>query len=197
MLLGKNAMWKGVSMHSPEPGVFVLTGYLQTPKQAASLVDYMNLNFPYVDRLKTFVIVEEDVIDEVHNMLIQNGFTGVTTAFTNGELTLTGYINSSSADLYYHLLEKLQIIPGVRQVKSYVVFLSPEKGVMDLNEKYPARFKVTGYATHCNVNINVVINGKIYSRGDLLEGGYRITSIQQNTIYLEKEGLKYKIEYNK
>lgn len=195
-LIGNNAAWKGVSMHSPDPGTFVLSGYLQKNDQAVSLVDFMNLNFPYLDRLKNYVVVEEEVVDEATSQLLQSGLGGVAASFNMGELILTGYIHSSSTELLAKLLEQFQAIPGVRVVRSYVVSLTPERSVIDLNEKYPGRYKITGYATRCNVNINVVINGKMYARGDLIDG-LTITSIQSHAIYLEREGLKYKIEYSR
>ena len=120
----------------------------------------------------------------------------MTSSFSNGELTLTGYIKSNDADKYNIVLTKLRGILGVRSLRSFVVVLSPEAAVVNLNEKYPDRYQVTGFARHGNVNINVVINGKLLMRGDTIDG-MTITSIQPHTIYLEKDGLKYKIEYNK
>ncbi|MCB1180447.1 MAG: type III secretion system inner membrane ring subunit SctD [Chlamydiia bacterium] len=196
ILLSKNPQWQGVSMHSPDPGEFALTGYLKTSKEAASLTDYMNLNFQFRDRLQNLVVVEQEVMEEAELKLMQEGLGGVTSSFSNGELTLTGYIKSNDADKYNIVLTKLRGILGVRSLRSFVVVLSPEAAVVNLNEKYPDRYQVTGFARHGNVNINVVINGKLLMRGDTIDG-MTITSIQPHTIYLEKDGLKYKIEYNK
>lgn len=199
ILLSKHADFKGVSMHAPEPGVFVVNGYLQTEKQAADLTDYLNLNFNYLALLRNQVVVEESVLEQVHSRLFQLGYAGVTPSLTNGDLQLTGYINTHQTYAFEKTVEELKKIPGIRNVRNYVVGVTPEQGVVDLNQKYinrPLRYRVTGYSKHGDVNINVVINGKILTRGDCFDG-YTITGIQPHAVFLEKDGLKYKIEYNK
>ena len=196
ILLSKHPQWKGVNMYAPKPGEFVLSGYLKTNQEAAALMDYMNRNFAFLPLLKNEVIVEEAVDDEAKTTLVQQGFQGVTPLFSNGILSLTGYISSSLGDEYDTIVSQLKEIPGVQAVKSYVVKISPEEAVNDLNELYPGRFQVTGYSKHGSQIINVVINGAFYSRGESVEG-YTITSLQPTVIFLQKDGLKYKIEYNR
>jgi hypothetical protein len=55
---------------------------------------------------------------------------------------------------------------------------------------------VTGSSLYDGRGYSVVLNGKIYTLGDLVDG-MKITSIEQSTILLEKDGLKYKIEYTR
>ncbi|MBM3192224.1 MAG: EscD/YscD/HrpQ family type III secretion system inner membrane ring protein, partial [Chlamydiae bacterium] len=62
---------------------------------------------------------------------------------------------------------------------------------IDLSDKY----KVTGTSKVGNVNQFVVINGQILTMGDALDG-MTITQIEPDSVLLEKEGLKYKINYN-
>lgn len=196
LLLKQNPTFDGVSMHSPGPGRFVVSGYLATSKQAATLTDYLNLNFNYLDLLENCVIVIEEVVDEVKGLLFKENLNGVTVEFASGALMLTGYIPTSSSDPYNRLVIQFESIPGVSAVKNYVVAITPEQAVVDLNEKYPARYIVTGFSKRCDVNINVVINGRLLMRGDVIDG-LTITSIQARTIFFEKDGLKYKLEYNK
>ncbi len=196
LLLAKHADFKGVSMHSPLPGVFVLNGYLKTERQATALSDYMNLHFNYLSSLQNRVVVEEQVNEEVASRLLQKGFGSVESMFLNGELVFTGYIGSTQTYDFDYNLKDFAKIPGVRNLLNYVVVVSPEQQVVDLSMRYPGHFKVTGYSKHGDVNINVVINGRILTRGDSLDG-MTITSIQPHTVFLEKEGLKYKIDYNK
>jgi hypothetical protein len=40
------------------------------------------------------------------------------------------------------------------------------------------------------------LNGKIYTLGDTI-GEMKIVNIEQNTILLEKDGIKYKINYTR
>jgi type III secretion system YscD/HrpQ family protein len=194
LLLVKHPDFKGVSMHAPKAGLFVLTGYLQTEKQASDLMDYINVHFNYLSLLENRVVVDEEVVQQVTAGLMQQGFGAINVSFSNGELMLTGYISSTQVDKLKELTTKFEQIQGVRFVKNFVVPVSPEQGVIDLNKRYPGRYQVTGFSKYCNVNLNVVINGRILTRGDQIEGMI-ITSIQPKTIFLEKEGLKYKLSY--
>lgn len=191
ILIAKNPEWRGVSMQAPEPGRFVITGYLKTNKEAAALNDYINLNFNYLDLLENKVVVEEQLVSDVTSRLLQSGFGGVTPSVSSGELTLTGYISSMQNAEYQNLVQEFHRIYGIRAVRNYVISLSPEQAIMDLSNRY----KVTGYSKYGDININVVIDGRILTRGDRLDG-MTIMSIQPHTIFLEKDGLKYKIEYN-
>lgn len=196
ILLSKHPQFKGVSMHSPKAGDFVISGYLETEKQSAQLLDYLNVNFNYLSLLQNRVVVEQSVIEEAESDLMQQGFGAVSVLFSNGDMQLTGYVSSTQLYEYEKLIAHFKRYPGVRNVRNFVVAVTPEQGVIDLNKKYPGKYRVTGFSTHGDININVVINGKILTRGDSING-YTITSIHPNTIFLEKEGLKYKIEYNK
>lgn len=196
ILLSKIPDFKGISMHSPQPGTFVISGYLKSEKQAADLIDYLNVNFNYLNLLQNRVVVEQEITDEITANLIQNGFGAVVPAFSAGDLVLTGYVSSTSTYEFQQLVSSFQEIPGVRSIKNFVVAVSPEQGVIDLNKRFPEKYRVTGFSKHGDVNINVVINGRILTRGDQIDG-MTITSIQPHTIFLEKDGLKYKIEYNK
>ncbi|MCH9608591.1 MAG: hypothetical protein S4CHLAM45_11690 [Chlamydiales bacterium] len=196
IILSKHANFKGVSMHSPVPGEFVLSGYLKTEAQASLLNDYMNIHFNYLANLVNRVVVEEQINEMVVNRLQQEGFGSVKGEFSSGELTLTGYLGSTQSFDFDYFLKELSHTNGIRKILNYVVLVSPEQQVIDLNVRYPGRYKITGYSKHGDVNFNVVINGKILTRGDALDG-MTITSIQPHTIFLEMEGLKYKIDYNK
>ena len=196
ILISKQKDFKGVSMHSPRPAVFVIAGYMKNEKQAADLTDWMNTHFNYLSLLENRVVVEEQVIDEVSSQLLHNGFGAVAVTFNTGELTLAGYVGSAQAYEFERLVHAFGQLPGVRQLQNFVVIVAPEQQVIDLNQRYPGRFKVTGYSKHGDVSINVVINGHILMRGDSLEG-MTLSSIQPHAVFFEKDGLKYKLEYNK
>ena len=76
-------------------------------------------------------------------------------------------------------------------VKNLTVLTKPSSELIDLSGKYT----VTGNSKRGKVNQYVVIGGRILSKGDSLEG-MRITEIEANTIFLEKDGTKYRINYN-
>ncbi|SPN73830.1 Uncharacterized conserved protein, contains FHA domain,type III secretion apparatus protein, YscD/HrpQ family,FHA domain [Chlamydia serpentis] len=196
ILLSKRPEFKGISMHSPEPGKFIITGYVKTEDQAACLVDYLNIHFNYLSLLENKVVVETQMLKAIAGHLLQGGFANIHVAFVNGEVILTGYVNNDDADKFRAVVQELSNIPGVRLVKNFAVLLPAEEGIIDLNLRYPNRYRVTGYSRYGEISINVVVNGRILTRGDVIDG-MTVTSIQPNTIFLEKEGLKYKIDYNK
>ena len=63
--------------------------------------------------------------------------------------------------------------------------------MLDLSSKY----KVMGTSKLGNQNQYVLINGKILSIGDVLDG-MTITGISNSEVILIKEGMKFKIDYN-
>lgn len=189
--LNKNPAWRSVSIQSPSPGKFVLSGYLQTRKESEQLWDYVSNNFPYINLLEKKVVVEEDVISNVNSQLIHEDFKDVSVQMNEGELTFTGFIPAGKQAAFTKLISDLKEIPGIRNVKSYVTELVGDQSMVNLSDKY----EVTGYSHQGKGNLSVVINGRILIRGDTLDG-MLITNIRPNTIFLEKDGVKYRIDYN-
>ncbi|NGX51533.1 MAG: Oxoglutarate dehydrogenase inhibitor [Chlamydiae bacterium] len=190
-LLVKNAMWRGVNLTSIYPGHFVLRGYVQTIDTSTKLSEYMNLNFPYLDKLDNQVVVENTLEAQIQSILLEGNFVNVTFQLSNGELVLAGRVPSNKKSDYNGTVVNLKKIKGVRLVKNFVVFSQPTSEIIDISSKY----NVSGSSKYGNVSQYVVINGKILSTGDNLDG-MKITKMQENTIFLEKDGIKYKINYN-
>jgi len=190
-LLMKNTAWRGVNLTSIIPGHFVLRGYVQTIDTSAKLAEYMNLNFPYLDKLDNQVVVENTLEAQIQSILLEGNFVNVTFQFSNGELVLAGRVPSNKESDFNGIIGNLKKIKGIRMVKNFVVFSQPTSEIIDISSKY----KVSGSSKYGNVSQYVVINGKILSNGDNLDG-MTITNMQENTIFLEKDGIKYKINYN-
>lgn len=190
-LLITNPAWQGISIHSPSPGRFVMRGYLQTADQAQALSDYINMNFSYLDRLDNQVVVENNLMTQVESQLLEKGFNNVTYQLSNGELVLSGRVDGSDQSKFEHLIGQFKAVRGIRSLKNYVVYTSEDSSLVDLSSKY----RVMGYSKKDGENHYVVVNGRILTMGDILDG-MMITAIQPNTILLEKDGLKFKINYN-
>ncbi len=190
-LLQSNSDWQGVSIYSTSPGRFVIKGYLQTGDQAQSLADYLNLNFPYLDRLDNFVVVETNLQTQVQGMLVEKGFAGVSFQLNNGELVLTGRVDQKQTLSFTGTVEQFKALNGIRMVKNFVVYTNANTSRIDLSQQY----QVTGYSKKDNENMFVVINGRIFSLGDNLDG-MLITNIMANMVLLEKDGIKFRINYN-
>lgn len=191
-VLLKNPDWRGMTIHSPAPGRFVLTGYLKTRKQADQLSDYLSQNFSYLDLLEKKIVVEEDILTQTHVILQEEGLHDISIQMSNGEVSLSGAISFDRTQDLTKVLDQIKAISGVRSVNNFVVELAPEQAVVNLTSRYT----VTGYSHQGDVSLSIVINGRILSRGDSLDG-MTITSIKPNAIFLEKDGTKYRIDYNK
>lgn len=188
-LLASNPAWKGITMYSPAAGQFILSGELQTRKQADQLSSYLSLNFPYLDLLKKQIIVEEDVINQIHIWLREAQLLDVVPKLVNGELTLNGTVIPEKVNDLNQAIQKIKQIPGVRIVTNLVRNQTVETGMTDLSDVY----SVTGKSRIGNKH-TVVINGRILSEGDDLDG-MTIIKVTTNQIYLEKDGQKFRINY--
>lgn len=192
LLLTNNPHWKGITVQSPSPGHFVLLGYLQTRKQAEQLSQFMSENFRYLDLLQNKVVVDEDVISQVTANLQSLGLKNLAVQMSNGELTLSGSVPSDKTQELTQMIQDFRKIPGVRNLRNFVTEQPPEASLINISDKYT----VTGYSHAGKQNLNVVINGRILSKGDVLDG-MTITDIKPNAILLEKDRVKYQIDYSK
>jgi len=190
-LLMRNPAWRGVTLTGPNPGQFLLRGYVESSEVATELFDWMNRNFSFLNRLENRVVVDQVLEVEIQSLLVEQGFGGVLFQFSSGELILTGGVDESSSRKFKRLIAELKQLNGVRQVKNFVVLTTKATASIDLTNK----FRVTGSSKLDGVSEYVVIGGRILSQGDTLDGMV-ITSISPSTVFLEKDGLKYKINYN-
>lgn len=191
-ILATHPEFRGVSMHSPQAGKYVLTGYLDSQEILAQLNDYINVNFPYLDRLQNVVVVESILNQEIATKLFNKGFGAITFQLANGEVTIAGFYPEEKKKEFQNLLEEIKKMVGIRAVKNIAAQTSEEGARIDLTSKYAVAGAVLGNKSKI---FGVQVNGQIVSQGDFLDG-MKITEIKTNVIYLEKDGLKYKINYN-
>ena len=152
----------------------------------------MALNFDYPALLEMKIVVEESIISEITTKLLENGFGDVQMELNKGEVALSGTMSYEQTALLTRLLEEFRKITGVRSVKNYVVELAPDQAMVNLTDQY----EVTGYSNQGNVSLNVVINGRILTRGDILDG-MTVTAIRPGSVLLERGTIKYKIDFKK
>jgi len=189
-LLMKNPAWRGIHLTSIIPGRFLLRGYVQTIEDATKLAEYINLHFAYLDKLDNQVVIENTLEAQIQGMLLENQFGNVTFQLSNGELVLGGRIPSNKEGAFSEIIAFFKKMKGVRMVKNFVVLSKPVSDIIDLSGQYT----VSGSSKYGKKSQYVVINGKILSVGSELDGRI-VTRIENNTILLEKDGVKYKIEY--
>jgi len=190
-VLFQDPKWKGVSIQASAPGKFVLLGYLQSRSQAEQLAEYINSNFLYLDLLENRVVVEEDLINTAMNLLRVHQLNAISPQMSNGVLSLNGRISKDQQEVFQNTVEELKKIPGIRDVKSFVVELAPDLALVNISDKY----EVTGISKRGNV-YSVVIHGHILSKGDELDG-MTVKEIRPNAVLLEKDGVKYRIDFSR
>lgn len=191
-VISDNAAWRGVSIHSPTAGKFVATGYIPTVDAGTQLYEYLTVNFPYLDRLENNVVIEQTLNTQVQAMIAGQNLGGVTFQLSNGVVVLSGMYNENMESEFKKLLKDLNGVKGVASVKNFAVAAHPNRAGVDISQDY----QVTGTSTYDGRGYSVVMNGKIYTLGDQVDG-MKITSIESSTILLEKDGLKYKIDYTR
>ncbi len=191
-VLSERAAWRGVSIHSPTAGKFVVNGYLPTIDEGAKLYEYLTVNFPYLDRLENNIVVEQTLNTQLQSIITSSNLGGITFQLSNGNVILTGNYNEKMSSEVKNMVKELNGLKGVISVKNYALASHPSRVGIDISQNY----QVTGSSTYDGRGFSVVMNGRIYTLGDQVDG-MKITSIETNTILLEKDGLRYKIDYTR
>ncbi|HSX11718.1 MAG TPA: type III secretion system inner membrane ring subunit SctD [Chlamydiales bacterium] len=191
-VISDNPNWRGVSIHSPVAGKFEVVGYIPTAAEATKLSEYLTVNFPYLDRLDNKVVVEDVLNSQLQGMIAAMNLGGVTYKLANGSVIITGRYNEQMASQFNSFVKELNAIPGIASVKNYAIASHPDLAGVDVTGSY----QVSGSSLYDGRGYSIVLNGKIYTLGDQVDG-MKITSIQASTILLEKDGLKYKIDYGR
>ncbi len=189
-LLSSHPNWRSVSISAPQPGQFIVSGYIQTNAEAQNLKDYLLVNFPYAEKLTNRVTIEEILQIEVASLILSKGFGSISFQLNQGSIVLSGLYSEERKKEYTALLKELNSLPGVHAVKNLATPTSHQMARIDLSQQY----QVSGSSLFDGRGYSVILNGKVFTRGDFVDG-MKITSIESNTILLEKDGLKYTINY--
>jgi type III secretion system YscD/HrpQ family protein len=191
-VISEHSGWQGITIQSPQPGQFIATGYLATNAEGAQFGDYITTHFPYLDRLTNRVAIEENINVEVNQLLIHGGFGSVTFQTANGEIVLSGVYDQKGEESFPALSKEIQHIPGVRTVKNFARATTQEMAAITLSQQYT----ISGTTTFDGRGYSIVLNGKIYTLGDNVDG-MKLIAIEPATVLLEKDGVKYRIDYTR
>ncbi|NDE64147.1 MAG: hypothetical protein EB053_07345, partial [Chlamydiae bacterium] len=184
-LIQTNPNWKGIMIQAIAPSQFVLRGYLETIDQQAELLEYIALNFTYLNQLKNELVINSLVQQRIQSLLTRSGFGSITFNYSLGELVLSGPVEKEQERSYKKILDEVKEVKGVENVESIVTFTSASSARIDLTSKY----QVMGSSIKDGKEAFVLINGKILSAGKMLDG-MSITGITTKEIFLEKDGVK-------
>lgn len=190
-VLNKNPNWRTVSIQSPAAGQFILTGSLQSRKEADRLYEYVTINFPYLDHLERNVVVEEDIVNDATSQLASIGIVNLQVSYRNGELLISGSVPNNKQQDLASLVDEFKKIRGIRNVRTQINMIAPEQAMQNISDRY----EVTGFS-RLGTKISVVINGRIVTSGDVLDG-MKILRIEPGTVLLEKGEVKYRIDFSK
>lgn len=190
-ILADNPAWKEISVHSPTAGQFIVSGSLKTRKQAEQLSNYLSLHFPYPDLLKKQIIVEEDILHRAHQILQKYNLSQASADITNGEVVLTGQAPENQKEDIQKSIADIKQLPGIRAVNNQIQLLTKaaEVGIVNITDRY----HVTG-ESRMGDKYTVVINGRIVSEGDTLDG-MEITKITPDHVFLKNAEGNYRIDY--
>ena len=191
-ILSGNPDFQGASIQSVQPGKFTVAGYVDTNDTASKLSEYLAMNFPYLDRLENKIVVGENLNAQVQALLLSKGFGALTFQYASGDLVLSGNYSDKMDGQFKDLLKDLGQIKGIAGVKNFAVASTPSQAAIDIS----SQFQITGISQHDGKGFSAILNGKIYTLGDQV-GGMAITEIDPATILLEKDGIKYKINYTR
>lgn len=189
-LLLKNPAWRGVTIMYTQVGRFLLRGYVDTPEQLQELADYTRRNFSYLELLDNQVVAETTLSAQIQTLIKEKELINVAFELKGGELILGGTVNEKEEDVIQELVQRISELEGITQVKNLVVFTTGSSRV-DLSSRY----QITGTSMFGDVNQYVMINGKILGTGDYLDS-MMITEITKKEVLLERDGIKYRINYN-
>jgi type III secretion system YscD/HrpQ family protein len=190
-LLNSHGNWRGVSISAPQPGQFIVSGYIQTAAEGQALSDYLLMNFPYSDKLTNRVAIEEILSVQVTNLILSHGFTSLSFQLNQGSIILSGLYSEEREKEYLALIKNLNSLPGIHAVKNFATPTSHRMARINLPSE---QYQVTGSSLFDGQSYSVIINGKVFTKGDFVDG-MKITMIESSAILLEKDGLKYTINY--
>jgi len=136
-------------------------------------------------------VINTLVQQRIQAILTQNGFGNVSFNYSMGDLVLSGPVEKSQEKSLNKIVEQIRKIKGVENIDAIVTFTNQNTARIDISTKY----QVNGSSIRDGVEAYVLINGKILSKGKMLDG-MLITAITAKEIFLEKDGVKYKIDFN-
>ena len=189
-VLGSHEEWKGINVRATNPGKFLATGYLQTTTEMSEVSEYFTQNFPYMDHLENQIAVEEVLNAQIGSLLRQEGFSAVTYKLSDGEILFSGVFDREKEDPFKELIKYVTGLNAITSVKNFAIPTSPQLAAIDIT----SNFAVSGVTFHDGRGLNVVLNGRLYRLGDEING-LGIVDIEKNMILLEKDGVKYRIDF--
>ena len=184
--------FRSVYIHTPKAGEFILEGMVQFPQNFEALQEWVNNNFPYLDKLKNEVVINQILQAQVASIITKYNMFGINFEVISNELVLAGRYDENKLTEFNQFLKELKKTKGINSIKNLAVVSTESSARIDISDKY----KITGYSSYDGVNFSVIVNGKIITLGDLIDG-LKITKITQDAILLEKDDIKYTISYSR
>jgi hypothetical protein len=123
-------------------------------------------------------------------MLMATGLGAVSYQLNNGSLVLSGVYDQRKETEFRSFISHVKHLPSITSVKDLAVPTSPNMAAIDLSSHY----QVSGISFHDGKGFNAIVNGRMYMLGDAVDG-MRVVDIEEKMVLLEKDGVKYRIDY--
>ena len=199
-VLAETSIFDGVSIFSPQPGCYVVQGYLASDDAARALNDYILTSFPYPDKLTQRIYIESELLKAVAQVLYNHGLAKLSPRILLGHVTITGGYTEEKAAALKKALSDIEELAGIRTVKNMSIVRqrslkadgSPiilDDDTIDISNQY----LLNGVALQNDKPYNAVINGRIFMINDIVDG-MTIVDITRHSVILEKESNNYVIK---
>ncbi|WP_108624027.1 type III secretion system inner membrane ring subunit SctD [Candidatus Similichlamydia epinepheli] len=193
--------WPGVSLDCEQPGEYILAGFVDTQELYEQLELYLQLNFPFLSKLKKKILVEEKLLERLNADLQELAPNRLAAELIDGELIVAGRIFGEEEEKVDQLVSAFQEKSRYKTVRKGLVNQKSEfslpKGSIDslsLSQDITSRYQVSGFVKK-GKGIQVYIRGKSYGQGDSLDG-MKILSIENETILLEGDTGLFRISFS-
>ncbi len=91
----------------------------------------------------------------------------MTFQLSNGELVLAGRVDQKQSSTFTETVDQLKALKGIRMVKNFVIYTTADTSRIDISVAV-SRSRAT--RKKMTQNMFIVINGKILSIGDAIDG---------------------------
>lgn len=186
--------WPEITLTSKAPGSFALSGVFAEQDQLDKLKQYMKVHFPFASQLEFDVLAVDATTVQVNRQLQEIAPGELVGQFRGQDLLIAGTIPPNKQSDLEKFIDDARALPGISKVENLSVLRSvgdDDQNAIDLS----GRYAVNGVTRRSNIDVAVMINGRIVQRGDLLDE-MLVLSIRSDAIILQRQGVRYRINYS-
>ncbi|MDA8773685.1 FHA domain-containing protein [Chlamydiia bacterium] len=171
------------------PGEYTLRGHVNSVTEQSELIQHLNKNFTYVFNLDTSKLLNyETLVSDVNNNLQSISPNTLFAEMENNQLVIVGSVPPKRKARFDAYVNMISNTPGITVNTLTTPGSDDVIGYIDITENYV----VNGSLSDNKGNMKIMINNRVYARGDVLNGMV-IESISGTRVLLNKDGVMYQI----